>query len=72
VSVATILCFAVVVLSWHILWMSRHAVAVSAELREMGQIKYELGGLFGTTDASAHGTLRWRLEADISVLVALR
>jgi high-affinity iron transporter len=37
VFTAGILCFAVVMLSWHILWMSRHAAAVSAELREMGQ-----------------------------------
>ena len=33
---AAILCFAVVMLSWHILWMSRHAAAMSAELREVG------------------------------------
>jgi high-affinity iron transporter len=30
-------CFGVAMLSWHILWTSRHAAAVGAELREMGQ-----------------------------------
>lgn len=30
-----------------------------------GQIKYELGWLFGATQASASGTLRWRLEVEI-------
>ena len=34
---AGILCFAVVMLSWHILWMSHHARAMAAELREVGQ-----------------------------------
>ncbi len=34
---ASILCFAVVMLSWHILWMSRHARAMVAEMREVGQ-----------------------------------
>ena len=33
---AGILCFAVVMLSWHILWMSRHARTMAAELREVG------------------------------------
>jgi high-affinity iron transporter len=33
---AAILCFAVVMLSWHILWMSRHARVMAAELREVG------------------------------------
>jgi len=37
VFTASILCFAVVMLSWHILWMSRHAAAMSAELRQVGQ-----------------------------------
>ena len=37
VFTAAILAFAVVMLSWHILWMSRHAAAVSAELRQVGQ-----------------------------------
>jgi high-affinity iron transporter len=37
VFTAAILCFAVVMLSWHILWMSRHASAMAAELREVGQ-----------------------------------
>ena len=37
VFTAAILCFAVVMLSWHILWMSRHARAMAAELREVGQ-----------------------------------
>jgi len=37
VFTAAILCFAVVMLSWHILWMSRHAAALSAELRQVGQ-----------------------------------
>jgi high-affinity iron transporter len=36
VFTAAILCFAVVMLSWHILWMSRHAAVVTAELREVG------------------------------------
>ena len=30
-----------------------------------GKIKYELGWLFGATQASANGTLRWRLELEI-------
>jgi high-affinity iron transporter len=34
---AGILCFAVVMLSWHILWMSHHGRAMAAELREVGQ-----------------------------------
>lgn len=34
-------------------------------LGQAGQIKYELGWLFGATQASAHGTLRWRLEVEI-------
>jgi high-affinity iron transporter len=33
---AAILCFAVVMLSWHILWMSHHARTMAAELREVG------------------------------------
>jgi|SRR5580658_6195887 high-affinity iron transporter len=33
---ASILLFAVVMLSWHILWMSRHARAVARELSEVG------------------------------------
>ena len=37
VFTAAILCFAVVMLSWHILWMSRHAASVTAELKEVGQ-----------------------------------
>jgi high-affinity iron transporter len=37
VFTAAILCFAVVMLSWHILWMSHHARAMTAELREVGQ-----------------------------------
>jgi len=37
VFTAAILCFAVVMLSWHILWMSRHASAMAAEVREVGQ-----------------------------------
>jgi high-affinity iron transporter len=34
---ASILCFAVVMLSWHILWMSHHARAMAAEFRRIGQ-----------------------------------
>jgi high-affinity iron transporter len=34
---ASILCFAVVMLSWHILWMSHHARAMAAEFRQVGQ-----------------------------------
>jgi high-affinity iron transporter len=37
VFTAGILCFAVVMLSWHILWMSKHARAMVAEMREVGQ-----------------------------------
>jgi len=37
VFTAAILCFAVVMLSWHILWMSRHARAMAAEVHEVGQ-----------------------------------
>ncbi len=33
---AAILIFAVVMLTWHILWMSHHARAMAAELREVG------------------------------------
>jgi high-affinity iron transporter len=36
VFTAAILCFAVVMLSWHILWMSRHASAMAAEMRQVG------------------------------------
>lgn len=36
VFTAGILCFAVVMLSWHILWMSHHARTMTAELREVG------------------------------------
>ncbi len=34
-------------------------------LGRAGQLKYELGWLFGATQASARGTLRWRLELEI-------
>jgi len=37
VFTAAILCFAVVMLSWHILWMSSHARTMAAELREAGR-----------------------------------
>jgi high-affinity iron transporter len=37
VFTAAILIFAVAMLSWHILWMSRHARAMTAELRKVGQ-----------------------------------
>ncbi len=30
-----------------------------------GALEYELGWLFGATDASARGTLRWRLELEV-------
>ncbi len=36
VFTAAILCFAVAMLSWHILWMSHHARAMAAELRQVG------------------------------------
>jgi high-affinity iron transporter len=36
VFTAGILCFAVVMLSWHILWMSHHARAMIVELRDVG------------------------------------
>jgi hypothetical protein len=34
-------------------------------LGKAGKIKYELGWLFGATEASPQGTLRWRLELEI-------
>lgn len=34
-------------------------------LGRAGQIKYEIGWLFGATPATPHGTLRWRLELEI-------
>ncbi len=34
-------------------------------LGRAGQIKYEVGWLFGATPATARGTLRWRLELEI-------
>ena len=34
-------------------------------LGRSGNLKYEIGWLFGTTSATARGTLRWRLEAEI-------
>lgn len=34
---AAILCFAVVMLSWHILWMSHHARSLTVDLRNVGQ-----------------------------------
>jgi high-affinity iron transporter len=37
VFTAAILCFAVVMLTWHILWMSHHARAMTTELRAVGQ-----------------------------------
>ncbi len=37
VFTAGILCFAVLMLSWHIIWMSRHACTVTAELKQVGQ-----------------------------------
>jgi high-affinity iron transporter len=37
VFTASILVFAVVMLSWHILWMSHHARSVARELRQVGQ-----------------------------------
>jgi high-affinity iron transporter len=37
VFTASILSFAVIMLSWHILWMSHHARGVAAELRQVGQ-----------------------------------
>jgi high-affinity iron transporter len=37
VFTAAILGFAVAMLSWHILWMSRHAAAMTAEVRQVGQ-----------------------------------
>jgi high-affinity iron transporter len=37
VFTAAVLIFAVVMLSWHILWMSHHARTMAAELRQVGQ-----------------------------------
>jgi hypothetical protein len=34
-------------------------------LGHAGKIKYEVGWLFGATDASPQGTLRWRLELEV-------
>jgi hypothetical protein len=34
-------------------------------LGNAGRIKYEVGWLFGATEATAQGTLRWRLELEI-------
>jgi hypothetical protein len=34
-------------------------------LRHAGEVKYEIGWLFGATEATAQGTLRWRLELEI-------
>jgi hypothetical protein len=34
-------------------------------LGRSGQIKYEIGWLFGATPATARGTLRWRLELEV-------
>jgi hypothetical protein len=34
-------------------------------LGHAGRLKYEIGWLFGATQASPQGTLRWRLEVDI-------
>lgn len=34
-------------------------------LGHAGQVKYEVGWLFGATPATARGTLRWRLELEI-------
>jgi hypothetical protein len=34
-------------------------------LGNAGKLKYELGWLFGATEASPNGTLRWRLELEI-------
>jgi len=34
-------------------------------LGQGGALKYELGWLFGATDSTAHGVLRWRLEMEV-------
>jgi hypothetical protein len=34
-------------------------------LGKAGKLKYEIGWLFGTTSASPHGALRWRMEVEI-------
>jgi len=34
---ATILCFAVVMLGWHIVWMSHHGRQLAAEMKQLGQ-----------------------------------
>lgn len=34
-------------------------------LGHAGELRYEVGWLFGATQASANGTLRWRLEVEI-------
>jgi high-affinity iron transporter len=37
VFTATILCFAVAMLSWHILWMSRHSREIAKEMQDLGR-----------------------------------
>ena len=34
-------------------------------LGKAGKVKYEIGWLFGATEATSQGTLRWRLEVEI-------
>jgi len=34
-------------------------------LGHAGKLKYELGWLFGATQSSPNGTLRWKLEVEI-------
>ena len=34
---ASILCFAVAMLTWHVGWMSHHASAMAAEMRQVGE-----------------------------------
>ena len=39
--------------------------ALDLGLGNAGKLKYEIGWLFGATQASPQGTLRWRLELEI-------
>jgi len=56
---ATILLFAVAMLSWHILWMSRHARGMAAELRAVGtQVRLGQRSLAGLASVVGVAVLR--------------
>jgi high-affinity iron transporter len=59
VFTAGILCFAVVMLSWHILWMSNHARGMAREFREVGQaVKLGQRSLFALAAVVAVAVMR--------------